>query len=180
MPDRSPAAAPGTFLRPGDRLPSLSLAAAPDGQVVSLRPSGRDALLVLFLQSPDGAESRDYLRGLADGDAAFRRWDARPIAVLPADLDAAANLVRDLQPPFALLADPDGAARRRCGVDDGTAALFVADRWGEVYYSVRAPSESGLPAPQPPGIIMQWVRYIATQCPECGVPDEPGQGEWAR
>ncbi|MGQ0814860.1 MAG: hypothetical protein ACT4O1_10400 [Gemmatimonadota bacterium] len=27
--------------------------------------------------------------------------------------------------------------------------------------------------------VEEWLRYLATQCPECGVMDEPGRGEWA-
>jgi hypothetical protein len=27
--------------------------------------------------------------------------------------------------------------------------------------------------------IEEWMKFLATQCPECGVIDEPGHGEWA-
>lgn len=179
MPDHRETAPPQGLLAAGDRLPPLTLPSATDGHPAALRPSGRDARLLVFLRSAEGTEGHDYLRGLAAANTTLRRWDARPTAVVPAHLEAAARLVHDLRPPFPVLADVDGAARRRCGVDEGAAALFIADRWGEVYHSVLAPSESALPAPPPDGMIMQWLRYLATQCPECGVPDEPGQGEWA-
>jgi hypothetical protein len=55
--------------------------------------------------------------------------------------------------------------------DGEEAALVIADEWGEVY-SV-ADAGTGHRFPTPPEII-EWVRFLAIQCPECEGPE----GEW--
>ena len=43
-------------------------------------------------------------------------------------------------------------------------AVVVADRWGEVYYVTSANHASELPGPDE---LMEWVRYVRNECPEC-------------
>ena len=49
---------------------------------------------------------------------------------------------------------------------DGIPApgVVVADRWGEVYYVASATRASGLPGPDE---LMEWIRYVRNECPEC-------------
>ena len=49
---------------------------------------------------------------------------------------------------------------------DGIPApgVVVADRWGEVYYVASASRASELPGPDE---LMEWVRYVRNECPEC-------------
>lgn len=49
---------------------------------------------------------------------------------------------------------------------DGIPApgVVVADRWGEVYYVASATRASGLPGPDE---LLEWVRYVRNECPEC-------------
>jgi len=103
-------------------------------------------------------------------------WAGRPLVIVPASVENAARLVGSVDGvPFPVLADPDGDVRRRLGVPADRAALVIADRWGVVYNAVEADTARDLP---PVDEVIEWVRYLATQCPECGVPDEPGRGEW--
>jgi len=48
------------------------------------------------------------------------------------------------------------------------AAICIADRYGEVYFSAffsdTAPSAEN---------VLEWLRYIEIQCPECGVSEWP-------
>jgi hypothetical protein len=48
------------------------------------------------------------------------------------------------------------------GVSD--SAVVVADRWGEVVYSVGKSDVAELPTPQE---LVEWVTYLNNQCPEC-------------
>lgn len=189
----------GGGLSVGERLPPLESPRATDGASIAWRAPPRGAPVVAFLAG--GADSREYVGALADAEPRFRLWNGRPLVVLPpgggaesvaptaqaSDADpgaagtAAAAASENLTPAGALerltiLADPEGEAHRRCGVDEGVAALIVADRWGQIYAVERARTERELPGPRE---IEEWLRYLATQCPECGVPDEPGRGEWS-
>lgn len=162
-------AAPG--LRVGDRLPPLVLPRAEDGAGVAWRAPQRGEPIVVFLVAPD--EGRAYLSELAAAGAELRAWYGRPLAVLPAGAEPAEFLPAGTADGVTVLTDPEGEARRRCGVGAGSAALFIADRWGQIYFIAHAATEEDLPRPE---AIEEWVRFLATQCPECGVPDEPARG----
>lgn len=43
-------------------------------------------------------------------------------------------------------------------------AVVVADRWGEVYFAAGGPTARELPAPAE---IIEWVTFVAHECPEC-------------
>ncbi len=157
----------------GDRLPPLTLPRAEDGAPVVWRAPRRGAPVVVFLATRDAG--RAYLRDLAAAEPEFRVWYGRPIVVLPTGLELRSVVPADAADTLTVVSDPGGEAHRRCGVGEGSAALFVADRWGQIYLAARTGDETELP---PTDEIEEWLRYLATQCPECGVPDEPGRGEW--
>jgi hypothetical protein len=43
-------------------------------------------------------------------------------------------------------------------------AVVVADRWGEIVFAVAKSEVADLPAPQE---LMEWLKYVRNQCPEC-------------
>lgn len=156
----------------GDRLPPLSLPRARDGVQVAWRAPARGSLVVVF--PADVVNGESYLGGLAAEESELRVWDGRLLVVLPAGVEPSAVVPIDASDALTILIDTDGDARRRCGVAEGEAAVFIADRWGQIYRVVRAAKDDGLP---PPREIRDWLRFLATQCPECGVPDEPVRRE---
>jgi hypothetical protein len=42
--------------------------------------------------------------------------------------------------------------------------VLVADRWGEIVSITEVPDIADLPSPEE---LLDWVRYVQTQCPEC-------------
>lgn len=70
---------------------------------------------------------------------------------------------------ISIVTEPAGEAEH-CGVRAGEDAILIADRWGEVYYGARGSAPDVLPDTTE---IEEWLKFLATQCPECGVPDEP-------
>lgn len=171
---RSPSGQREAPLRPGQRLPSLTLPAVPDGRRIALRSPAQGAPVVVILR-PDG-DAAALLERFAQAAERLQLWAGRPLAIVASSLEEATELVgRVGGVPFPVLADVDGAALRRLNVPSGRSALIIADRWGVVYHSVDAESATQLPKEDE---VVEWVRYLATQCPECGVPDEPGHGEW--
>jgi hypothetical protein len=172
----------------GDRLPSLTLADARDGRPVRLRAPELGSVLLFLLHGADCEPCRAYLRGLADADDVFRIWGARRIAVVPGEAAEEEPGV-GAGASFPVAADPDAALRAVLGSEPGGAALVIADRFGECYHVTLLPgSDHGagadhgagpdhgvLPGPEE---IEAWLSFLGTQCPECGVPDSAGLGEW--
>lgn len=173
------AAASEPLLRPGDRLPPLTLEAT-GGRSIHLRAPSRDASVLVFPHSAECEDCRAYLRALSDEADELRQWYGRILAVLPpcpaAESAASNGEARDRSLAFPVLMDTSGEARERCGVAPGEAAILIADRYGEVYEATGAGAEHAFPSVRD---VESWLRFLATQCPECGVIDEPGFGEWA-
>ncbi|HEX7196333.1 MAG TPA: hypothetical protein VF364_05815 [Candidatus Limnocylindria bacterium] len=64
-----------------------------------------------------------------------------------------------------VVADPDGAPMHR---------LAIVDRYGQVYSVSDARTTADLPDA---AALIDWFRFLATACPECGVIDDPiGRG----
>lgn len=71
--------------------------------------------------------------------------------------------------------EPDGDLSGRVGLAEGSAGLLIADRYGQLYARWDARDPGGLPSPP---AVEEWTRFLATQCPECGVLDQPAtQGD---
>jgi hypothetical protein len=163
-----------TRLGVGDLLPALSLPTASAERVVNLRESSRDSWVILFL--PRSAErAHGYVRTLVDAAASILVWDARLVLVVAGDMRDARELHETTGGRVPVVADTDGLARAHFDSDTGLAVLVIADRYGQIY-SLHIDACDALLAPAE---IEEWVKFLATQCPECGVIDEPGHGEWA-
>ncbi len=163
------------LLEAGDRLPGLQLPAAPEGKPRTFPRASRDALVLLLLPKQYGAW-RDYLRALADAAAEIEQWYASILVVISGELEVARALQEQTQNKLAVLADAEREAHRRIGVNAAHAGLLIVDRYGQIYDVIEAELPEELPGPDE---IEEWTKYLATQCPECGVIDEPGYGEWA-
>ncbi|MFW6202581.1 MAG: hypothetical protein ACOC8B_08380, partial [Gemmatimonadota bacterium] len=104
-------------------------------------------------------------------------WDARAFAVAAPELEPALDhALGGMRHALEVVVDPEGAIRRRWGVEHATAALFIADRWGQIYHAETGGVVDDLCRGDE---VEEWLKYLATQCAECGVPDEPGHGEWS-
>lgn len=84
--------------------------------------------------------------------------------------DAHLDDLRGSAKDFALW---DGAVVTIEGAD--RAGHLIADRYGEIY-EVETADDHRLPTADE---LIEWFRYLSTQCPECGVLDESGAGAWA-
>lgn len=159
-------------MRPGDRLPVGEYRDRRDGRLVRLRDQSLGSPVVFVAHGPDCEGCRRYLGELAGLDEACRLWDGRRVAFLPdGEGEPVPGEEAGFDPPFPLVA-PAGEAARRLA-DPGNAALIVADRFGECFHvdEVGPHHHAGLPRGRE---IESWLRFIAVQCPECGVPDSAG------
>lgn len=169
MDETSPAA-----VSVGERLPPVTLETA-DGQLIDLHRTRHETSALVFLH-PQCDACTAYvarLEGIAD------RLDAWGGRVLPVATDAGQAQALHRQTGSLALVDAGGRCRAGTGLAPDTAAMVVADRFGTVYRSV---VDSGGHELIEPDELFEEVRYMGSQCPECGVPDEPLRGEeaWTR
>jgi len=128
------------------------------GGPVRLNPPGRQNPVIVSLH-PRCGECRAWLRRLADTIVELREWDAHVVAVAATQEDAV-SLAADL--PFPVAADAEGGFAARTGV--AGAGVVIADQWGEVHHVAGGGDGHDLPGPAE---IVDWVRFLAIQCPEC-------------
>lgn len=135
---------------------------------------GRCNLVLVFVGRSIGDEVRPLLGGCAEQYSAFDEWTAEVLAVLQGTPQEAARVKRREALPFPVLADADGRGHRAFGAvmpsGEPAAAVYIADRSGEMYLACRTSVGQALPTPQ---AILKWLHFIAIQCPECGVADWP-------
>ena len=145
-----------TKLAPGAGLPDLALPSAPGDNAVPLRPGGRLNPVVVALHGGGCEECRAYLRDLAAVASDLREWDAH-VVVIARDAEGV-----DPDLPYPVVVDAEGAFAARTGISG--AAVVIADQWGEVAHVAEAGEGHDLPDAKE---IVEWVRYLAIQCPEC-------------
>jgi hypothetical protein len=121
--------------------------------MVRLRPPGRLNPVVAALHGAGCEACRAWLDRLATAADELREWDAHVVVIAPAEIPEA---------PFPMALDADGVFAARTGLCG--AALVIADQWGEVAHVAGGGEGHGL---SEPAEIVEWVRYLATQCPEC-------------
>lgn len=158
----------------GERLPAVALETV-DGQLVDLHRTRHETSVLVF-PHPRCDGCRAYVARLAALADRLDAWGGRVLPVVPAAAQA-----HDLhqQAGSLVLVDADGRCRAGAGLAPDTAAVVVADRFGTVYRSVSGGDGHELIEPDE---LFEEVRYMGSQCPECGVPDEPLRGEeaWTR
>ena len=145
------------------RLPALTLS-GPHG-AVPLRSPQQGSRVLLLVRDDALERARPYLSALEQRMAELREWYGSTLLVTERVLpDSALPAARAEPETWVAL-----------GIREGASALIIADRWGDVYSSQQSRSFDDLPSTAQ---IEEWIRFLAMQCPECGVIDEPGYGEW--
>jgi hypothetical protein len=147
---------------PLERLPRLQLT-GPSG-TLRLHAPELGAPVVLLVRNESLERARPYIRALAESVRELHDWDGRPLLITERDTG-----VTGLPAAVATRAVWD-----ELSIED--SALIIADRWGVVYFMQETTTFDDLPSADE---VVVWVRYLAMQCPECGVIDEPGYGEWS-
>jgi hypothetical protein len=147
---------------PQRRLPDLSLPAFPAGALTPLRGSGRQAPVLVLVHGLGCTECRAYLEDLAVERDSILEWDGCLLVVTPDAPGVAVNPGGAFEPPVLLLSDPSQQLARAISI--GAPAVVIADQWGEIHAAEGAGSEHRFPGPAE---LVEWVRYLAVQCPEC-------------
>lgn len=113
----------------GNLIPAFELPRAGGGRVRVRGYRGRRSLAIYFLHGVGCGPCRDLIAAIVPRYGDFALASAEPLVIVPDSLEAAELLRAELSLPFPVLADHDGNARRRYGLD-AEAALLVCDRFG--------------------------------------------------
>jgi peroxiredoxin len=159
--------------RRGEIFPGFMLS-MPDGSPVELeRYRGRNNLILIFAGNVLGraGPTSPLLEELVALSAELAAEVAQVLVVV-ASRSAVAS--QGDPGPFPILVDSDAHIHRRVGATDAAGqpapALFVTDRFREIYATYVSAEGSALPSAKE---VMDWLRFINIQCPECGVPEWP-------
>lgn len=145
------------------QLPHLTLPAAPGGATTSIRPRGRDGVVLVATHGAECQPCRAYLRDLAANVEAIREWDGRVLVLHPGPLEEAERVRAELALPFSILADANREVMQRAGLEGG--GISIADQWGEIVFD-ESGGEEVHPFPEVQEVV-EWLRFLAIQCPEC-------------
>ena len=155
-------------LEVGARLPSFELPTL-GGRPADTRAPVRGAAALMFVHHPGCEGCLAYISRVAKELPAENVWAATAVPVMPADAAFVERAMRehDVGPlPFPVLLDTNNRLREQCGVDEGAAAVFVADRWGQIYDRTLAGSTHDLPTAHE---LEEWFTFLAVYCAECNV-----------
>ncbi len=156
--------------RRGELMRDFVVPAASGERVQLSSYRGRKNLIVVFA----GNDERPLLRALADRQYSLASENAGVLAIVAGRQADAAELQRAL--PFLVAADPDARIHTAMGaLKDGAPApaLYVTDRFGEVFAAFRTAEGKALPDADE---IVDWLGFVNRQCEECFPPEWPAVG----
>jgi hypothetical protein len=149
------------FKYPSRRLPEIRLASSAAG-AESVRPSGRRSRVLVLLDSLECEDCLGYVRRLTEYREQIAEWDGEVRLVVPDLAEGEGHGGGTELSPYTVLQDPELRLSAGLGVDH--PAVVLADQWGVVRLVQTAGSGHEFVAP---GEIVEWLRFIAIQCPEC-------------
>jgi peroxiredoxin len=131
---------------------------------------GRSNMVLVLAGESDLAGK--VLSDLAQHRAVLNENETRTLAIVAGPPERAAKLKRSLHLNLELLADAHLQLHRAMGTTDQAGhilpALFITDRFGEVFAAFRMAQAANLPSIEE---IQGWIDHINRQCPECGPPE---------
>ena len=126
-----------------------------------IRGPVRKAPVLVLVHGTGCPGCREYLLRLGERGAEVEEWDGRITAIVPEASTDGTGLA-EADPPFRVLVDPE--QRLASALSIRPPAVAIADQWGEIHWVGEAGPEHRFP---PPGEVVEWVAYLAVQCPEC-------------
>jgi len=150
-------------------IPVFELTSADGRRVAIWNYKSRRNIVLVFLPVPICRACIDFLQSAGKTCHQYEEEDAVLLAIVQGDVDSATALREKLEPPFPILFDPAGQVTARYTTE--VPAVFVADRFGELYAQWIVGPEGTFPSQKK---ILDVVELINLECPECGAPVEWG------
>ena len=137
---------------------------------------GRSNLVLVFAGAGDRSPDLKILAQIAANYAQFLDEQTQVLAIMQCTQEKAARIKEQASLSFPLLVDEDGRIHRSAGAADNygdpATAIYITDRFGEVFAAYRAAEGQTMPDLHD---IVTWLAFINSQCPECGPPEWPAQ-----
>jgi peroxiredoxin len=153
----------------GHRLQDFELPSALGRNIRLSDYRGRSNLVLIF--AGDGSETTKLLVELAREYGDIKEEDCEVLVVVRLSLERSAGLKEKLKLPYQILVDDDDhvhEAMRATG--RGVPAIYITDRFGEVFGIYRSSEGGALPEISE---ILTWLEFVNAQCPECESPEWP-------
>jgi hypothetical protein len=141
------------LLNPARRLPDITLPDAREGTPVRLRPTGDRSVLIVMIH-PECPDCAGWVEKLAEQKEEIGSWKG--------DVRLVANQGGRRSYPFQALLDSEDQLARALGL--AAPAVIIADQWGEIHEAEEAGEDHRF---LPTESLVEWVRHLATSCPEC-------------
>lgn len=163
---------PGQYPTRGYRLRDFTLTSVDGKDVHPSDYRGRSGLVLVF--AGGAATASSLLKEIGQRYSQVREEEGQVLAIVQEKREAAVRIAHKLSLPFPVLVDEDGRVHREFGGADAEGrpapAIYVCDRYGEVFGSYRTSSSHALPRLEE---ILNWLSFINSQCPECEAPEWP-------
>jgi peroxiredoxin len=134
---------------------------------------GRKNLVLVFSGEQSNHRSQELICELAGRYSEVQNETSEIVAVISGSLSEVVRMECNRNLPFPVPANRNGALHRKFGAADFNgkplAIVCIADRFGEIYFTELCGDET-CPSTDD---ILDWLRFIEIQCPECGVPEWP-------
>lgn len=156
----------------GHRFPDFELT-GPSGRPFRLSDYRGRLNLVLVFADEEKATS-ELLGELGKLYGKFKSQEAEIIAVAQCAGRECVQIEQRFKLPYPVLPDEDGRIHHAVGASGqnqrAAAAVYITDRYGEVFASYRTRDGQALP---PAAEILSWLAFVNIQCPECEPPEWP-------
>lgn len=158
----------------GQLMPDFHLISS-EGQYVAVSDyRGHRNLVLVFVGSPSCNSCHQLLTNLARSYPEFLAWEAEVLVVVQCSIREAGFIKHRYSLPFPVLADEGGQVHRAVGAWTAdrkpAVVIYITDRFGEICKVYRLGQGHPLPTPAE---MLEWLRFIEIQCPECGAPEWP-------
>lgn len=156
----------------GRRLREFELMSSEGNSVRLSDFRGRCNLVVIL--TDERPEAEELLAGVRIHYEEIRNEGAQVLAIMHASHEQTIKAKERLNLPFPVLLDNNRHVYRQLGAvgpeDRDAAAVYVTDRFGEVFAAYRTIDRQISPTVAD---ILQWLEFINAQCPECEAPEWP-------
>lgn len=156
----------------GHRLREFELMSAL-GRIIRLSDFRGRTNLVL-IASDDRPETAKLMTDIAAQYSEIKNGEAEALAIVHTSHESAIKTKQKENLPYPVLADDNGLLHRELGAVDSkgldSAAVYVTDRFGEVFGAYRTAAGDALPSLVD---ILNWIEFVNAQCPECEPPEWP-------
>jgi peroxiredoxin len=151
----------------GDVIRDFQLFSAEGQSVLLSEYRGLSSMVLVFAGESDSANN--LLSELGTHQPELTGNETRALAIVVGPQERASELRHTLHLGFEVLADENGRVHHSLGTEDRAGhllpAVFITDRFGEVFAAYKAGQGKSLPAIDE---ILSWIDFINRQCPECG------------